>query len=229
MIVDPPLLTVRRNFQRPGTASLQALAGAQTGHLVDAMEGRGALDAAIKSVDPSNASFIGTALTCETGPSDNLAIMGALAIAKPGDVIIAASDAFTGAAVIGDNVAMMARNRGVVALVTDGMARDSAGIVGAGLPLFARGITPNSCMRSGPGRIGLPILCGGVAIEAGDVIVGDVDGVVVVPRLRLEAVVARLAEVLVAEQALQALIANGLGSLEAIEALMRSERVRYVD
>jgi len=213
MIVDPPLLTVRRNFQRPGAASLQALAGAQTGHLVDAMEGRGALDAAIKPVDPRNASFIGTALTCETGPSDNLAIMGALAIAEPGDVIIAA----------------MARNRGVVALVTDGMARDSAGIVGAGLPLFARGITPNSCMRSGPGRIGLPILCGGVAIEAGDVIVGDVDGVVVVPRLRLDAVVARLAEVLVAEQALQARIANGLGSLEAIEALMRSERVRYVD
>jgi len=229
MIVDPPLLTVRRNFQRPGAASLQALAGAQTGHLVDAMEGRGALDAAIKPVDPRNASFIGTALTCETGPSDNLAIMGALAIAQPGDVIIAASDAFTGAAVIGDNVAMMARNRGVVALVTDGMARDSAGIVGAGLPLFARGITPNSCMRSGPGRIGLPILCGGVAIEAGDVIVGDVDGVVVVPRLRLDAVVARLAEVLVAEQALQARIANGLGSLEAIEALMRSERVRYID
>ncbi|SDR52769.1 4-hydroxy-4-methyl-2-oxoglutarate aldolase [Rhizobiales bacterium GAS113] len=229
MIVDPPLLTVRRHFPRPDASSLSALAGAQTGHLVDAMEGRGGLDAAIKPIDPQSAGFVGTALTCETGPSDNLAIMGALAIAEPGDVIVAASDGFAGTAVIGDNVAMMAKNRGVVALVTDGMARDRPGIVAAGLPVFARGVTPNSCMRSGPGRIGLPILCGGVAIDAGDVIVGDVDGVVVVPRGMLDRVIKRLAEVIEAERALQARIAGGLGVLDAIEALMRSDRVRYLD
>ncbi|MFI5015661.1 MAG: RraA family protein [Hyphomicrobiales bacterium] len=229
MIVDPPLLTVRRRFPRPAASSLHALKGVQTGHLIDAMEGRGALDAVIKPIDPQCAGFVGTALTCQTGPSDNLAILGALAVAKPGDVIVAAADAFATTAVIGDNVAMMAKNQGVVALVADGMVRDTPGIVAAGLPVFARGVTPNSCVRSGPGRIGLPIICGGVAIDSGDVVLGDVDGVVVVPRAMLKLVIARLAQVLAAEQALQARIAEGLGVLDPIEELMRSDRVRYVD
>ncbi|MBV9218033.1 MAG: RraA family protein, partial [Methylobacteriaceae bacterium] len=97
------------------------------------------------------------------------------------------------------------------------------------LPVFARGVTPNSCVKSGPGKIGLPIVCGGVAVEAGDVIVGDVDGIVVVPRGMLDHVVKRLAEVIKAEQALQARIAEGLTVLDPIDALLRSERVRYVE
>src|SRR5581483_7052165 len=98
------------------------------------------------------------ALPCETGPSDNLAILAAISIAEPGDVVVAASDAFTGTAVIGDNVSALARNRGVAALVTDGLVRDTPGIIGVELPVFARGVTPNSCMRSGPGRVGLPVV-----------------------------------------------------------------------
>lgn len=229
MIADPPLLTVRRHFPRPPPASLRVLSKVQTGHLVDAMDGRGALDFALKPIDPKRASFVGTALTCESGPSDNLAIFAALTVAQPGDVIVAAAEGFAGTAVIGDNLAMMAKNRGIAALVADGMARDTAGIVSAGLPVFARGVTPNSCVRSGPGRVGLPIVCGGVAIDAGDVIAGDADGVVVVPRAMLEKVIERLAEVIKAEEALQARIADGLGVLDTVAELMRSNRVRYLD
>ncbi|MBV9247533.1 MAG: RraA family protein [Methylobacteriaceae bacterium] len=229
MIEEPPLLTVRRTFSRPPKELVGSLAGAQTGHLIDAMEGRGALDAAIKPIDRTCAGFVGTALTCETGPSDNLAILAALGLAEPGDVIIAASDAFGSTAVMGDNVAMMAKNRGLAALVTDGVVRDTPGIVAAALPVFARGVTPNSCVKSGPGKIGLPIVCGGVAVEAGDIIVGDVDGIVVVPRGMLDHVVRRLAEVIKAEQALQARIAKGLTVLDPIDALLRSDRVRYVE
>ena len=182
MLKDPPLLTIRRNFERPSRDLIAKLAGAQTGHIVDALLGRGALDQAVKPVDPERAQFVGAALTCETGPSDNLAILAAIAVAEPGDVIVAASDGFSATAVVGDNVAAMAKNKGVVAIVIDGMARDSEGIVGVGLPVFARGITPNSCVRSGPGKIGLPIVCGGVAVQPGDVVLGDRDGVVIIPR-----------------------------------------------
>jgi 4-hydroxy-4-methyl-2-oxoglutarate aldolase len=229
MITDPPLLTVRRYFPRPSPASRRALGKAQTGHLVDAMDGRGALDFTIKPIDSKRSRFVGAALTCETGPSDNLAIFGALMLAEPGDVIVAAADGFAGTAVIGDNLAMMAKNRGVVALVTDGMARDTTGIVKAALPVFARGVTPNSCVRNGPGRIGLPIVCGGVTVEPGDVIVGDDDGVVVVPRALIESVIRRLAQVIKAEKALQARIAKGLDGLDSVAELMRSDRVRYLE
>jgi len=229
MLQDPPLLVVRRAFERPDPAKVAKLAGAQTGHIVDALEGRGALDNAIKAVDPAKAQFVGVALPCETGPSDNLAIMAALSIAKPDDVIVAAADGFLSTAVVGDNICLMGRNAGLAAIVIDGMARDADGIVGAGLPCFSRGITPNSCVRSGPGRVGFPIVAGGVAIRPGDVLVGDRDGVVVVAREMLDTIIQRLDEIRAAEQKVQARIATGLTHLETIAELMASDRVTYVD
>jgi 4-hydroxy-4-methyl-2-oxoglutarate aldolase len=193
------------------------------------MEGRGALDFAVKPIDPNQAVFVGPALTCEPGPSDNLAILAAIALAEPGDVIVAAGDGFTGTAIVGDNMAAMARNRKVAAIVADGLVRDSPGIIGVGLPVFARGVTPNSCVRTGPGRVGMPVVVGGVSVEAGDVVVGDRDGVVIVPRGSIVAVLERLAAVRRAESALQAKIAGGLDCPDDVQRLLRSDRVRYVD
>ena len=210
-------------------SSSPSLNGAQTGHIVDALLGRGALDHHIKPVDPEKAHFVGLALTCETGPSDNLAILAALVIAEPGDVIIAASDGFSATAVVGDNVAAMARNKGVAAIVTDGMARDRDGLLPVGLPVFARGITPNSCVRSGPGKVGFAIVCGGVAVQAGDIVLGDRDGVVVIPQTELETVVARLAEIRRMEEETQAKIRAGMTHLDSIAQLLKSDKTLYVD
>jgi 4-hydroxy-4-methyl-2-oxoglutarate aldolase len=229
MLKDPPILTIRRKFTRPSRELMAKLEGAQTGHIIDALEGRGALDHCVKPVDAEHAHFVGPALTCEAGANDNLAILAALVIAKPGDVIIAACDAHSATAVVGDNVVMMAKNKGVAAIVIDGMARDRDGIVPVGLPVFARGITPNSCVRSGPGRIGLPIVCGGVAVQAGDVLVGDRDGVVVIPRGDVETVIGRLDEVRRAEDATQAKIRAGMTHLESVAELLKSDKVAYVD
>jgi 4-hydroxy-4-methyl-2-oxoglutarate aldolase len=229
MLEDPPLLTVRRTFPRPRRDLLARLDRAQTGHIVDARNGRAALDHRIKPVDPACAQFVGPALTCQTGADDNLGVLAALVLAEPGDVIVVAADGFAETAVVGDNVAMMAANKGVAAIVIDGMARDSTGIVPVGLPVFARGITPNSCVRSGPGRIGLPIVCGGVAVDPGDVILGDRDGVVVIPQGELEAVVARLAEIRRMEEETQNKIRAGMTHLDSVAQLLQSDRTRYVD
>jgi 4-hydroxy-4-methyl-2-oxoglutarate aldolase len=229
MLKDPPVLTIRRKLERPSRELLARLKGAQTGHIIDALEGRGALDHLVKPIDPEHAHFVGPALTCEAGANDNLAILAALVIAEPGDVIIAACDAHSATAVVGDNVAMIAKNKGVAAIVIDGMARDRDGIVPVGLPVFARGITPNSCVRSGPGRIGFAIVCGGVAVLAGDVLVGDRDGVVVIPRGDVETVIGRLDEIRSAEEATQARIRAGMTHLDSVAELMRSDKVAYVD
>ena len=172
---------------------------------------------------------MGPALTCQTGADDNLAILAALVLAEPGDVIVAAADGFSETAVVGDNVAMMAKNKGVVAIVVDGMARDSTGIVPAGLPVFARGVTPNSCVRSGPGRVGLAIVCGGVAVQPGDVVLGDRDGVVVIPQGQLEGVVAALDEIRRMEEETQAKIRAGMTHLDSVAALLDSDKTAYVD
>lgn len=229
MIEEPPLLQIRRNIARAAPALLARFADTPAGFLVDCMDGRGALDHRIKPVDPERASFVGSALPCLCGPGDNLAILAALGVAQPGDVIMAAADGFGGLAVVGDRVAGMARNRGAVALVTDGMARDAGGIRAAGLPLFSAGITPNSCNASGPGTVGEPVTIGGVPVAAGDIVVGDADGVVVVPAARAEAVLARLARVREAEAGLDAEVAGGLGVPARIVELLGSARVRYLE
>ena len=85
----------------------------------------------------------------------------------------------------GDLLLGVARNRGAAGFVTDGLVRDLDDLETLGLPVFAMGVTPNSPQRRGPGSVGLPIVCGGVAVASGDVVVGDRDGVVVVPRARM--------------------------------------------
>jgi 4-hydroxy-4-methyl-2-oxoglutarate aldolase len=229
MLEDPPLLTVRRSWTRPTAATLARLKGVQTGQAVDAMEGRGGLDAAIKPLDPGTATLLGTAITCEAGPNDNLAILGALALAKPGDVVIAACEGFPHSAVFGDNTAIMARNKGVAGVVIDGMMRDLAGLLPVGIPLFCRGITPNSCVRSGPGRVGLPVVVGGVLVHSGDVVIGDRDGVVIIPQTELDRLLPLIDKILEAEITTQAKIRGGFTNLGGIDDLLKSPKVRYVD
>jgi 4-hydroxy-4-methyl-2-oxoglutarate aldolase len=229
MLEDPPILTIKKSWRRPAKAKLARLEGVQTGQAIDAMEGRGALDASIKPLDPSCCTFVGTAITCETGPNDNLAILAALSLAKPGDVLVSASEGFAHSAVFGDNTAIMAKNKGLAGVVIDGMMRDLAGLLPVGIPLFCRGITPNSCVRSGPGRVGFPVVIAGVTVHAGDVIIGDRDGIVVIPQGELDRLQPKIDAILKAETETQKKIRGGFSNLGGIEDLLESSKVRYVD
>jgi 4-hydroxy-4-methyl-2-oxoglutarate aldolase len=228
MIEDVPLLTIKRRIERPAAEIVAAFAGVPVGHVVDAMGGRGALHHKIKPLTPA-AQLIGIAVTCHCGPADNLAVYGALNQATRGDVIIAATDAFAGTALIGDLVLGMARNRGVAGFVTDGLVRDVVGIEAVGLPVYCAGVIANSPARNGPGTVGFPVVLGGLTIASGDILVGDRDGIAVIPRLEAEAVLSRLASVKAAEQALEARVRDGLEMPEFAEAMLRSDRTRYVD
>lgn len=225
MIKDSPLLTIRRDFPRPAPADVAAFAGVPTGYAIDAMGGRGALDYRIKPLAPAGSVMVGVAITCDCGPADNLALFAAMATAGPGDILVAATDAFTATAVTGDLLLGMAKNRGVAGLVTDGLARDLAGILGVGLPVYCAGITPNSPARNGPGTVGLPVVLGGVAVEPGDIVIGDNDGVVIVPRGEVRTVLNRLADVRAAEAALEAKVKAGLEVPDFVQAILASDRV----
>lgn len=225
MIDNPPLLTIHRGWKRPDPALIAAFRGAQTSHVCDAMEGRGAVDWQIKPLDPGNGVFCGPALTAWAYPADIAAMFGALAEARPGDVIMLACDGFTATAVIGDLAAGMMRNKGVAAFVTDGLARDRAGIVATGLPLFARGIVPNSPALNGPGTVGAPVVLGGVHVAPGDIVIGDADGVVVVPQGRAAEVLATLARIRAAEAGMEAQVKAGLQITEKAAAMVVAARI----
>src|SRR3984957_15894651 len=179
MIEEPPSIVFASSIERP-SADIVERFRAPTSFIVDAMNGTGALDWRIKRL--LGKAFVGVALTCDCGPLDNLAFMAALADCKPGDVLMVATNGYTGAAVTRDLLMYVARNRGAAGFVTDGLVRDLDDLETVGLPSFAMGVTPNSPQRRGPGSVGLPIVCGGVAGASGAVVGGGRAGVVVCRR-----------------------------------------------
>jgi 4-hydroxy-4-methyl-2-oxoglutarate aldolase len=210
LIEDAPKIRVAKELRRPRPDQLAALRGVPTGFVVDALGGSGGLDYRIKPVVSGQAAFCGAALTCDAGPADNLAVFAALRLLQPGDALVAATGGHAGCAVAGDLLLGMARNCGAVAFVTDGCVRDIPGLREVGLPCFALGVTPNSPAREGPGTVGFPVVLGGAAIATGDILVGDQDGVVVVPFERIDEVLARLDVVRAAEAELDAKVKAGL-------------------
>jgi 4-hydroxy-4-methyl-2-oxoglutarate aldolase len=220
MIEEPLPLVFAALAERPPTNLVQRFRGAPTSFIVDAMGGAGALDWRIKPL--VGRSLLGVALTCDCGPVDNLAFMGALAECRPGDVLVVATGGYVGAAVTGDLLIGVARNRGAAGFVTDGLVRDLDDLETVGLPVFAMGVTPNSPQRRGPGAVGLPIVCGGVTVASGDVVVGDRDGVVVVPCERIAATLESLEHVKAMEAATLERVRGGLKELPVeVPALRR--------
>ncbi len=228
MIEPPARLTIRRRFARPSKVVLRGFAGLPISVIADAQRGRGGLDHRIQPVT-ANASLLGPALTAWCGPGDNLAALAALELARAGDVIVIACDGFDGAGVIGDRFAAMARNKRLGGIVVDGLVRDRPGIQEAGVPCYARGASATSAYASGPGEVGVPIAIGGVPIESGDLVAADGDGVIIVARRNLSAVLAALVDVRQNEANLEQAIAAGDTGFSWVEELMRSPGTRYLD
>jgi len=227
MIGDPVMLTIRRNIERPSKALLKSFDGMPTGFVTDAYNGKGCLDFEIKPLMPAMA-FHGPAITAFCGPMDNLAAMAVLDFAKKGDVIVIATGGDDTAATVGDLWAFWAKKIGVAAIVCDGLVRDVAGLLKVGIPVFARGIKPNSAFKHGPGEVNMGVTCGGVAIGPGDIIVGDRDGVVAVPLAQAEQVAAQLELVKKKEAEAEARVKGG-EKLKFWDPAALGSRVRYID
>ena len=227
-MAEPAQLTIRRDFPRPTADEIAPFATAPTGWVVDAQGRRGALPHWIRPLSREK-RFVGTALTVRTRPVDNLAPYAALKFAKPGDVLVVAVDGSTTTSIIGDILLGMARNAGIVACVTDGLVRDIEGINQVGMPTFAQGLSPNSPFKDGPGEIGGTISLGDVMIGAGDLLVGDIDGVVVVPRTNVHTVGAELKAIADKEASMEAVVKSGAKYPVWLDEILGSDRVRYID
>jgi 4-hydroxy-4-methyl-2-oxoglutarate aldolase len=231
VLEQPPLLTIRRRFERPSPDILAAFGRAESAQVADAQGGGGALDHRIQALReiPFSGTIVGPALTCETGPADVLAALAALDVARPGDVLLIATGGWTRTASIGDLFAASARNAGLAAIVTDGLVRDVDGLVRAGVPVFSAGLCPASPAASGPGAVGLPVVVGSLPVDAGDIVVCDRTGVVVVRQEEIESTLVALERVLRLEAAEAERVAAGQVVSDAMRELLASDRVRNVD
>jgi 4-hydroxy-4-methyl-2-oxoglutarate aldolase len=130
-------------------------------------------------------------------------------MAQPGDVLVIATNGYTTNSVSGELTTLIGKKRGLAGMVTDGMVRDSKEIIEIGLPVFASGLSPNSPFKDGPAKINVPVTCGGITVRPGDIVVGDADGVVVVPQELAEQVLERVETIHAKEAGIRAEIEAG--------------------
>ena len=231
MIEEPPVLTIVRNRPRPTEAQIAAFRGISTGYLCDAMAGQGALDTDIAPVGgpAPGLHMVGPALVAENGPADIMATLAAIGLAQPGDVVLGAVSGFQGAAAAGDLVMAMLKNAGAAGFVTDGPMRDLEGILEVGLPAWCTGLNPNSPYGNGPGRVGGAAMIGGVRVATGDIVVADSNGVVVVPRDRIDAVIAAVGKVRTLEEELETKVRAGFRAPLDLETMVTTGKAVEVD
>lgn len=213
-----------REFERVSPDVVAKAATYQAAILADVAGRRGTLHARVAPVHHSMA-VAGPAFTVEVRPGDNLMIHAAIALAKPGDVIVVDGKGDLTAALMGTLMLSACKKLGIAGVVIDGAIRDRLELFDLGFPVFAAGFNPAGPTKFVPGRINNPISVGGATVHPGDLVVGDADGVVVIERLKAPAMLA-LADKKVADEAARLdAIARGDTASKWLPAALRAAGV----
>lgn len=152
--------------------------------LSDAMQGRGVMDPAIKPLALSM-KVLGRAFTVQLPPGDGALTLEAISAAQPGDILVIHAGGTLDRAVWGDVKAIMAMKKRLGGVVVDGGIRDQKKTIELGFPVFTRTRVAQASGKGKGGCMNVPVVCGGVLVQPGDLILGDADGVVVIPQVQI--------------------------------------------
>lgn len=179
--------------------------------LCDGMKGMGvpmdgAMEAAMLPVNPNAPLMVGTALTVETDNGDNFPIHVATYSAKSGYVMVVDGKGYQERPYFGDLIVHAAKAVGLAGIVMDGYTRDREGITQLNFPVFSKGLLQRGVVKKDPGNMNVPVQCGGITVNPGDLVVGGSDGVTVVPRDKVYEVLEKAEEKAAYEDARDATI-----------------------
>jgi 4-hydroxy-4-methyl-2-oxoglutarate aldolase len=213
-----------RDFERVSADIVRKAAQFQPAIIADVAGRRGALHGRITALRP-RMKLAGPALTVDVRPGDNLMIHAAMALAKPGDVLVIDGKGDQTAALMGTIMMNACRQLGIAGVVIDGAVRDSMEIDEMDFPVFSVGTNPNGPTKQVSGRIGHPVTVGGVTVHSGDFVIGDADGVVVVEREKIESLLPLAAKKVADEESRIAQIKQGKTSAAWLDAALRTAGV----
>ncbi|HMF98695.1 MAG TPA: 4-carboxy-4-hydroxy-2-oxoadipate aldolase/oxaloacetate decarboxylase [Vicinamibacterales bacterium] len=222
--------TIVRKIQRPDAEAVAALRQLGVATVHEAQGRTGLMRPYMRPIYPT-ARVAGPAVTVSSQPGDNLMIHAALELCQAGDVLVVTTTSESTDGMFGELLAVSARARGVVGLVIDAGVRDVTDITAMDFPVWAKAISAQGTVKATPGSVNVEVVCAGTAVRPGDVIVGDADGVCVVPR-ETAAEVARLGNDRVAkEEKTRQRLRNGELGLDfyGFRAKLAELGVRYVD
>ena len=197
--------------------------GVASASLADAMGRFNFMDPGIRA--RTGRPLVGPARTVVCRPGDNLMLHKALALARPADVIVVSTGSNVTSAVFGELMCRTALAAEIGGLVVDGAIRDVEALTQLRFAAFSRTICPGGCDKDGPGEINVPIACGGAVVLPGDIVVGDGDGVVVVPRVDAEDVLRALDALVDREQRRVEEIRTGQWFRPEVDELLRRKGV----
>ncbi|MGG0939748.1 RraA family protein [Brevibacillus centrosporus] len=182
----------------------------------DTMQGLHNMDSSIKPLKEEY-HLAGRAFTVKMPVGDNLAVLKAIREAQPGDVLVIDAKGDTYRAIAGDFIVGLAKTLGIQGIVVDGVIRDIVGIKQLDFPVFCKGTTVAASGKAGWGELNVPISCGGTSVQPGDIIVGDADGVVVIPQAQEEEILQQALDKLMKDQEREASVS---GNPEAVRAYL---------
>ena len=180
-----------------------------TGPVSDALDKGGAMDHQIRPWS-ENARMAGPAFTVQVHTADILMVSKALAECPAGHVLVIDGHGERNTALWGGLTTLSAWRKGLAGVVVDGAIRDLAAIRGSKLPVFARAVVPNAGGAQYAGSLQVPVACGGMVVHPGDWLVGDADGVVVIPASRLEEALEKATRIVAAEKQIAKAIRAGV-------------------
>ena len=191
--------TIVRTILRADARDISRLGAAGVATVHEAQGRSGLLRPYLRPIYPT-ARVAGSAVTVLCAPGDNLMIHAAMAVVQPGDVLVVGTFSDSTDGMFGELLAESSRAHGVAGLVIDAGVRDTAEITALEFPVWSKAISAQGTSKTIPGSVNVPIVCAGASISPGDVIVGDADGVVMVPRDSAPAVVAAVDELRAKEE-----------------------------
>lgn len=192
-------IAVAEAWHRPPLSLLEPFASLSAAIVGDVLGRMTAPDGGIR-LCTERSTLVGFALPVEVPAGDNLGIHRALDEARPGDVLVVNGRGDVTRAVVGDLLGEVMATAGMGGAVVDGAVRDVDALSQQGMTVYARAVTPAGPFKNGPGTVGRPVALGGVVVSAGDLVVGDRDGVVVVPQEKIEFVLDRVSQAMRNEQ-----------------------------
>lgn len=210
------------NTRRPAQDVVEAFRHVVTPHISDNLQRVHAIAAGLRPYHKEG-KLVGTAITVKTRPGDNLMVHKAIDLALPGDVIVVDAGGDLTNAIVGEIMLRLAQRKGVAGFVIDGSIRDTEAFKNDVFPVYARGVTHRGPYKDGPGEINVPISVGGMVVQPGDIIVGDDDGVAVVPAELAEEVLALVRAQQQREAAILQSIADGTVDRSWVDQTLREK------
>lgn len=199
---------VVESIGRPSNELIRRLKKYTTCELCDGMALYNAMNYEIKSMVVDK-KICGPAITLKLTLGDSLLVTKAISLSKPGDVIVIDGHGSGNNAVWGENRSLVSKKLGIEGVVIDGAFRDIEENINIGFPIYAKSITCGSSTKNSCGEINIPISCGGVVVNPGDIIVGDRNGVCVIPLKFAEQIIEEAEKKILTNKCLQEEITNG--------------------